>query len=365
MRNALVVSVVAVSVAACSTPAASHEPASEPARQPAALYYAKDGAIYVSDPAGAPGRRLSDGPADTAPAPSPDGSRVAFVRKATPEDYGGELWVVDASGATGAAARMVDPADLGPLRGGESPKVGAPRWSPAGDRIAFLLATPTPAGSLVTAAVDTGEVLIPNQPMWADDDYAWSPDGSRIAWVQGRSDVSAVTVNVATADGESAPVAEGTAASSVAFGDDGATVIFTNPDTTDSGMFPPDRNPFTLRDGGVYTVPVTGGTTEPTPVLQGKRAYGDIAALSDGALGFTTTSPRGNSPTRDIDILTPGSRRPEMIARTPASGPSPVWSPDGVVAYLGDSADRPLLIMDGDERIARRVDTGVEAFAWR
>ncbi len=37
-----------------------------------ALFYSKAGSLYVSDPAGTPpGRKLTDGPADTDPAPSP------------------------------------------------------------------------------------------------------------------------------------------------------------------------------------------------------------------------------------------------------------------------------------------------------
>ncbi|MEK1151820.1 hypothetical protein OSI87_19445, partial [Mycobacterium ulcerans] len=55
-----------------------------------ALFYAKAGSLYVSDPAGTPGRKLTDGPADTQPAPSPDGTRVAYVHKNSTSDYGGD-----------------------------------------------------------------------------------------------------------------------------------------------------------------------------------------------------------------------------------------------------------------------------------
>lgn len=61
------------------------------------LFYTKGGSLYVSEPAGSPGRKLTDGPADAQPAPSPDLSHVAFIRKTTASDDGGELWVLDLS----------------------------------------------------------------------------------------------------------------------------------------------------------------------------------------------------------------------------------------------------------------------------
>jgi Tol biopolymer transport system component len=362
----LALSLAILAVAAC---AASGTPT---AALHSALFYAKNGSIFVSAPAGTPGRKLTDGPSDTEPAPSPDGSRLAFIRKVSRDDYGGELWVLDlaADGTpAGAPRRLVNPADVVPT-GGEPPKFGSPRWSPTGDRIAFLWATPTPAGSLLTAATDTGAVLVPQQPVWTDENYAWSPDGSHIAWAEGRSDVRAVAVSISAVGGPSVPVAEGTNASSVTYGDGGATVIFTNTDTTDPVMFPPDKNPFTLRDGGIYSVPAAGGAATPTPRFTGRGSYADVAVLADGALAFTECPSRGCGP-RSIEVLAPGRSAPEKIAETPALAPAPAWSPDGTVAYVGASGDRPLLIMDRGDRTAKQVDVGIdtdpnwaEALAW-
>ena len=60
-----------LTVAACAAPSSST------AEQGPALFYANSGSIYVSAPVGAPGRKLTNGPADTDPAPSPDGGRLA------------------------------------------------------------------------------------------------------------------------------------------------------------------------------------------------------------------------------------------------------------------------------------------------
>lgn len=338
-----------------------------------ALFYAKNGAIYVSDPAGTPGRKLTTGPADTEPAPSPDGSRLAFIRKSDRTDFGGELWVLDLSAAAASAAqprRLLNPAEVGPSYGGEPPNVGSPRWSPAGDRIAFMRTTPTRGGALSIAAAETGVVLDPPEVLWVDRNYAWAPDGSHIVWVTGRSDVRPATVGVWTVGGRSVPVAEGTNASSAAFGDSGATAIFSNGDSSDPVMFPPEKNPFALRDGGIYSVPATGGAATPTPLFTGRGSYTNVEVLADGALAFTECSSRACG-SRSIEVLSPGRGTPEKIAETLAYAPAPVWNPDGIVAYVGESPDRPLMIMGRNDRTAKQVDTGLDtdpngtgALAW-
>lgn len=360
MRRLLVLSVVIATVAACSAPSASNQPPAEQDRPPA-LFYAKNGSIYVSDPAGTPGRQLTDGPADTEPAPSPDGTRVAFVRKQTRDDYGGQLWVLDltADGTpAGPPRRLVDPADLGPTFGGQPPKVGTPRWSPTGERIAFLRATPTPAGSLMTAAADTGAVLIGPEPPWVYLNYAWAPDGRRIAWVTGRSDVRPAEVGVLTVGGSSTVVATRTSAVAAAFGEGGKTVLFANADA-------PDCCSFELKVGGIYSVPADGGAAAPGPLVRGSDSYTAVAVLHDGAVAFGVSN-RGRprvSGRASIEIFQPGKGAPEVVADYDG-GPLPVWTPEGIVAYIGDSEEKPLMIMDRYERAARQVDTGADAIAW-
>ncbi|MEK0719707.1 hypothetical protein OSH89_18820, partial [Mycobacterium ulcerans] len=120
----IVAYLVVLMVAACSPAADSGSPPSSK-RSTAntgtsmpALFYAKAGSLYVSDPAGTPGRKLTDGPADTQPAPSPDGTRVAYVHKNSTSDYGGELWVLDLAedAPAGAPHRLVDPAGASSAR---------------------------------------------------------------------------------------------------------------------------------------------------------------------------------------------------------------------------------------------------------
>ncbi|MGV7608795.1 hypothetical protein PJN30_29860, partial [Mycobacterium kansasii] len=80
---------VALAAAACtSSPKPSPTPvAPSLSRGPQrALFYSRAGSLYVSDPAGTPGRKLTDGPADTEPAPSPDLAHVAYIHKAATAD---------------------------------------------------------------------------------------------------------------------------------------------------------------------------------------------------------------------------------------------------------------------------------------
>jgi len=368
-RIVRIVGVAAVAiavVAGCSSPHKAGEPAStgpDTAHRPA-LFYAKDGALYVSDPAGSPGRKLTDGPADTDPAPSPDSSRVAFVRKGSRADGGGELWVMDLSNDSapaGVPRRLVDPRGLVPNFEGDDPArstVRAPRWSPTGDRIAFLKAGGN-GGFLLTASADTGKVEVPPRPLYADEHYAWAPDGKRIAWVQGRMDVSPVNVSVLTVGEGSQTIATGTNADSVDYADGGRSLVFVNSDANGSSY---RATPFTLRDGGVYTVVPPAA---PQSMFKGSGAYADVAALWKGAVAFTRWS--ADQKTKSIELVKPGAA-PTSIAETRSDAPPPRWAGE-TVAYVGTADGRPLLITSPDDQSGtkkepQQIDVGVDAFAW-
>ena len=340
--------------------------------QPAALFYTKAGSLYVSAPAGTAGHKLTDGPADTRPAPSPDLAHVAYVHKANASDYGGELWVLDLSpehAPVGAPRRLVEPAGLPPAYGNTPGQIVSPRWSPAGKQIAFLQNVSSGAvggGLLRVAAADTGAVLPSQQPVFAGEEYAWAPDGRHIAWTDARSDVSPVDVNVLEVGAASAPVAKGTNAFSVTYGKDGQTILFTNGDA--SG---PDFTgiPFVTRDGGIYSVVTPGGAAPnrpalPTPLFTRPGSYyGDVAALDSGAVTFTEQSADGSSKT--IQVLGAGSSVPRTtIANVATDGSGPVWGAGDFVAYLDTSSGSSLVVTDVENRTPKQVDTGVDAFAW-
>lgn len=324
-----------------------------------ALFYAKTGSIYVSDLTGSPARKLTDGPGDTQPAPSPDGNRVAFVHQTNPDEPGGELWLLDV--ASGEKHRLVNPADLTPkFEGSDRPGIENPRWSPAGDRIAFLKSSAGGGGFLLTATADTGAVTAPPAVLFADFGYSWSPDGKRIAWVGGRSDVSPVDVNILTLGtggaGDSAVVASATNATAVSFDHTGRSVLFANGDATGSSF---TAIPFELREGGIYSVEPPA---KATPVLTGTVSYADVAGLPSGAVGFTEWSQDWRTKT----IVTQGADRiRNKVADTPGDAPGPAWAGDKTVAYIGTADGHPLMV--STDGVTTTVDAGtgaVDAFAW-
>lgn len=160
--------------------------------------------LWIVPTGGGSPRRLTGGSSDTAPAWSPDGSRVAFLRE-------GQVHLLPVDG--GEVERVTDLA-LG---------AGAPVWSPDGRRLAFS-APVDPAGDgadsgpLVTARVDyqadgagffgalrnqlhvvdlaTGDVR-----QVTDGDHAgrpaWSPDGRTLAFTRKVGADSDLTFNTA------------------------------------------------------------------------------------------------------------------------------------------------------------------------
>lgn len=104
------------------------------------------------------------------PALSPDGEQVVYVRRTTDRDVDRDLrclWLVEADGG--------DPVPL--THGGSDT---APAWSPEGDRIAFLRGE-TPQIWLI--APGGGEAMqVTHLPLGAGRPR-WSPDGTRIAFL--------------------------------------------------------------------------------------------------------------------------------------------------------------------------------------
>ena len=363
-----------LALAACTSPSGTNPAttttttpttAAAPQAPQAVLFYTKAGSLYVSDPAGTPGRKLTDGPADTQPAPSPDVAHVAYVHKANASDYGGELWVLDLSpqrAPVGAPRRLVDPAAL-PRKLDAPSQIVSPRWSPAGKQVAFL-ESGEGGGLLLVADADTGAVVPPQQQLFADD-YAWSPDARHIAWIGGRSDVSPVDVNALAVGAASTPVAKDTDAFSVTYGNRGQSILFANGDTSDPALA---EIPFAIRDGGIYTADTPGGApanppAPPTSLFAGRASYGDVAALASGAVAFTEWSADGSS--KSIQVLDTGSSLARTkIANVATDGPGPAWGTGDIVAYLDTSPEKPLVVTDVENRTPTQVDTGVDAFAW-
>jgi dipeptidyl aminopeptidase/acylaminoacyl peptidase len=113
------------------------------------------------------------------PRVSPDGERVAFVRK-DPDgagEYGATVHVVPTGGGEPRRFTIEEGSD------------SQPRWSPSGDRIAFVSTrgADDDRPQLWVVPTDGGEGRQVTDVAGGVSQIAWSPDGSRVAFVQGVS----------------------------------------------------------------------------------------------------------------------------------------------------------------------------------
>ncbi|MGZ3145085.1 serine hydrolase [Lentzea chajnantorensis] len=269
--------------------------------------------------------RLTRGEADVAPAFSPDGARIAFLRA---QDGPAQLWLLPANGG--------EPEQLTTLPLG----AGAPVWSPDGTAVAFSAPVdegdakaPVVADRLDYKADGAGflrtvrshlhvltlagrEVRQLTSGDWHAGPPAWSPDGTRLAFAAATDRDADLTFRapvhvVSAAGGEPRLVglADGQAAT-ITWSRDGSALLVTGRTTTDTGHL------------GLLELPLDGG--EPR----------DLAAPLD---------------------------RNVMPGMAGYPGGQPALTPTGVVfcardrgctqLYAVDGDDAPRLLVGGDSRV--------------
>lgn len=108
-------------------------------------------ALYAVDTHSGPARQLTSGPADSAPAWSPDGQQLAFLRG---HDTVPQIWLLPAGGGEATSATTL------PLG------AGAPVWSPDGTKIAFA------------APVDTADAAVSEAAPVVIDRLGFKADGA-------------------------------------------------------------------------------------------------------------------------------------------------------------------------------------------
>jgi TolB protein len=126
-----------------------------------------EGGLYAMNPDGTGVRRLTAELVDTAPAWSPDGSRIAFLR-----GFWGPHAGIYVMRADGTGLRRIT--DGGSLPGSSD---NGPSWSPEGTRMAFA----RNADIYVVDTDGTDLERLTEGPVM-EYDPTWSPDGSRIAF---------------------------------------------------------------------------------------------------------------------------------------------------------------------------------------
>ena len=200
---------------------------------------------------------------------------------------------------------------------------------PGGDSRLSLM---RPDGSDLTLLTDT----VAGYPFGA-----WSPNGSRVAFLSGSFGEGALLVINADGSGES--------------------------HVTDIEARAPDWSPdgaklvFEAVDGGIYSAGVDGsGLTKLSDEGSGPRWAPDGAQI----LFFSDTN--GNF---DINVMDADGSNPKRLTSDPADDVSPAWSPDGnEIAFVSErNGNTDLYVIGADGSGERRLTESrapEEAFSW-
>jgi acylaminoacyl-peptidase len=281
---------------------------------------------------------------------SPDGARVAYVRRSMDimtDSARSNIWLVDVRGG-----------EHRPLVSGTD-SYTSPRWSPDGTRIAYISSAEGRGPEVYVRWLDTGETaLISNLPT-APGAVTWSPDGTQIAFTAlVKTDPPSLATPPAKPEGaEWAPPVR--VIDSVTYRFDGR------------GYLEPGFE-------HVFVIPADGGT--PRQLTSGDFNHGGPLAWApdgDRILMSANRDEDWDLDPRNVDLWSVDVESGEMARLTTRDGPdrAPVFSSDGSkVAYLGyDDLRRGyhnqnvyvMDVEDGDvEELTTDFDRSIGAVYW-
>ncbi len=252
---------------------------------------------------------------------SPDGKRIAYVS-------GGSVWNVAAGG--GQPVRLTEG-----VRGAGDPRTAAdraPRWSPKGNWVLFETGRRGNGDLAVVSADGLTTSLLTSSP--ADEGSpAWSPDGSRIAYVERSTEFFSGRVRIADFDSNTGRFK------------DAARVLYTAPPDRGGGWsvrrvtWSPDGKSIALvlQASGwdkIYLIPANGGG-KPVPVTEGESEDENPVFSPDGkSLAFVSN--RHGSEERHVWLVSSEGGKPRRLLANAAAGfeGNPQWSPDGKQVYF-------------------------------
>ena len=273
---------------------------------------------------------------------SPDGNTVAYVRtsmdimsdRAVPN-----IWQVDASGKNHR-----------PLLSGPG-NYSSPRWSPDGDRLAYVTEVPGRGAQLHVRWMDTGQTAVISNVRRAPRAMRWSPDGEYLAFVMFVPD-------------DNEPLAKPPAAPEGADWAPGAKVIETMPYRFDGRGY--------LETGydHIFVVSVEGGT--PRQLTGGDFNHrGPLGWMPDGKRIVFSASRLDDAEHHPVEselwAVTVADGELEQLTDRRGPDRGAAVSPDGKrIAYLGfddkqlawQSSD--VYVMDVESRETRKLTAGFD-----
>lgn len=281
---------------------------------------------------------------------SPDGAQVAYARLSNDimtDRTRSNIWVVDTNG------RRHRPL----LSGADS--YSSPRWSPSGDRLAYISSAEGRGPELYVRWMDSGQIaLLSNLPA-SPSAISWAPDGSQIAFT---AHVKSEGPTLATAPEKPE-------------GAEWAPPVI----VIDSLNYRADGRGY-LEAGNthVFVIPADGGT--PRQLTSGEFNHGGPLAWSPDGSTIVMSSNReddwefrrGNTELWSVEVA-----NGDMQQLTDRFGPdrSATYSPDGSkIAYLGYDDEKMgyhnagvyvMNVSDGSvEELTSGFDRSVGAVAW-
>lgn len=281
---------------------------------------------------------------------SPDGSSVAYVRtsmdimsdRAVPN-----IWLVD-----------INAGSHRPLMSGPG-NYSSPRWSPGGDRLAYVSGVPGRGAQLHVRWMDTGQTAVVSNVRRMPNSISWSPDGKYLAFVMFVPD-------------ENQPLAKPPAAPEGAEWAPGAKVIETMPYRFDG------RGYLETGHDHVFVVSAEGGT--PRQLTSGDFDHrGPLAWLPDGKRIIFPANRLEDAEHHPVEselwAVTVADGELEQLTDREGPDRAAVVSPDGKrIAYLGFDNRRlawqssDVYVMDIATRESRKLtgsfDRDVDDVQW-
>ncbi|MEX1024521.1 MAG: S9 family peptidase [Planctomycetota bacterium] len=281
---------------------------------------------------------------------APGGESVAYVRRSMDimtDRARGSLWLVSADG--GRHRPLV----------ADTTSVSLPRWSPSGDRLAYVTEVAGHGGEIHVRWMDTGETALASQLPESPGALAWSPDGTRIAFTMfvAGEEPTLATPPKAPEGAEWAPPV--TVIEALKYRADGSGYLETG-------------------NTHVFVLSAEGGT--PRQLTSGDFDHeGPLSWSPDGTrIAFSAhRSPDYAHEPMESEIWSLSVATGELNALTDRDGPdtAPTYSPDGRrIAYLGFDDRRMgyhnagVYVMDADggdvRALTAEFDRSIAAVQW-